>query len=669
MSEQKGELRDIRTHSTDGSADPGWVRFRDPSIALGLALVALPMELVLVQPAIIFFVFKASVPRWKDTFAHIRSTGKPNAELLDSLWILFHTLTGELLAPALSLVLLESGNALRDLTAGKVDEAKVDLIPSRLYWVERSGRRRRIHLKHLKKGDRVHLGAGDRIPADGVIRKGDALLDAGFLTGKSSLARKGAGDQVYASTLVSKGQLVFEIEAIGADTRVSSMLKGRLEKPEEDTRLSNYMEDLGNRAVMPALIGGAAVFIATGNINKSLAPLSLDFAQGVGIGAPIPVLRSINHNAQASGILIKGGHNLEKLAQVDAVVFDKTGTLTEQSSEIEALESFDAELTEVALLEWAVSATNFTLHPFSIALEIYAKSRGIEPMTSEVLDSSDSGVVADLQGVEVTVGTSHFLKAQGILVDAQYHRAHKSVIRDRSIRYIAMDRRVVGAISYTNPVRSEAASTIARLQEMGIACFLFTGDNGRAANAVAYKLGFKPSNTFSELSADQKVLLLERIKREHSTIAYVGDGLNDAPALVAADLGISFNDATDLARECSDVVMLNNSLQSIPAAIHSARGAMGLVRQNIAIVASANVVTVAGGVLFNMGPLLSVLINNGATVVAGLNGMRQPSQVKNAPAQADHGLIRDDQNLLGMNWRKRQRKGLGELLGDEPMEA
>lgn len=662
-------LRGDGSESAPKRLELNWVRFRDPGVALGLALFAVPLELALAQPAIIFFMLKALVPKWKETYEHIRSSGKPNAELLDSLWVLFYTLTGELVAPALSLVLLESGNALRDLTAVREDQAKVDPIPSRLYWVERGGRRRRIHSKHLKKGDQVHLGAGDRIPADGLIRKGNALLDTGFLTGKSSLTRKGEGEHVYAATLVTKGQFVFEIEVMGPDTRVASMLQGHLERPREDTRLSNYMEALGNQAVMPALIGGAVVFMSTGHINKSLAPLSLDFAQGVGISAPIPVLRSINHNAQVSGILIKGGHALETLAQVNAVVFDKTGTLTEQSSEIEALESFDSDLTEDHLLHWAVSATNFTLHPFSIALEAYAMTRGVVPMSAEVLDSSDSGVTADLQGMSVTVGTSHFLKARGIAVDDQYHRSHKSVIRDRSIRYIAVDRRVVGAISYTNPLRSEAASTIAKLQEMGIACFLFTGDNGRAANAVAYKLGFKPSNTFSELSADQKVLMLERIKREHGTIAYVGDGLNDAPALVAADLGISFSDATDLARECSDVVMLNNSLLSIPAAIHSARSAMGLVRQNIAIVVSANLVTVAGGVFFNMGPLLSVLINNGGTVVAGLNGMRQPAKEKATNETVEHGLIRDDRNLLGMNWRKRQRKGLSSLLGDDPLEA
>lgn len=665
-------MKELSSHEVESAPERlelDWVRFRDPGVALGLAIFAVPLELALAQPAILFFMLKALVPKWKVTFEHIRASGKPNAEILDTLWVLFYTLTGELIAPALSLVLLESGNALRDLTAVKKDQTQVDLIPNRLYWVERAGRRRRIHSKHLKTGDLLHLGAGDRIPADGLIRKGNALLDTGFLTGKSSLTRKGEGEHVYAATLVTKGQFVLEIEVLGANTRVSAMLQGRLDRPREDTRLSNYMEALGNQAVMPALIGGAAVFMATGNINKSLAPLSLDFAQGVGISAPIPVLRSINHNAQVRGILIKGGHALETLAQVNAVIFDKTGTLTEQFSEIEAIESFEPEVTEDQLLHWAVSATNFTLHPFSIALEEYANARGVSPMTAEVLDSSDSGVTADLQGMKMTVGTSHFLKARGIAVDEQYHRAHKSVIRDRSIRYIALDSRVIGAISYTNPLRSEAASTIAKLQDMGIACFLFTGDNGRAANAVAYKLGFKPSNTFSELSADQKVLLLERIKREHGRIAYVGDGLNDAPALVAADLGISFHDATDLARECSDVVMLNNSLLSIPAAIQSARTAMGLVRQNIVIVVSANLVTVAGGVFFNMGPLLSVLINNGGTVAAGLNGMRQSLEENAATDTNAHGLIRDDRNLLGMDWRKRERKGLSSLLGEDPSEA
>ena len=143
-------LRGDGSESAPKRLELNWVRFRDPGVALGLALFAVPLELALAQPAIIFFMHKALVPKWKETYEHIRSSGKPNAELLDSLWVLFYTLTGELVAPALSLVLLESGNALRDLTAVREDQAKVDPIPSRLYWVERGGRRRRIHSKHLK---------------------------------------------------------------------------------------------------------------------------------------------------------------------------------------------------------------------------------------------------------------------------------------------------------------------------------------------------------------------------------------------------------------------------------------------------------------------------------------------------------------------------------------
>lgn len=665
MSERGQELKaDDSLDSHGFSVD--WRRFRDPGIALGLALGAAPFELLFAPQAALFFVVKASLPRWRETLRHIRSKGRPDAEILESLWVLFYSVSGELVAPALSLLLLEAGNSLRDMTAANMTQNDVEVIPSRLYWVERGDRRRRIHLKHLKRGDRVHLGAGDRVPADGVIRKGHAILDAIFLTGASTLTSKSPGDRVYASTLLSKGQIVLEVDVAGTETRVSSMLEGWMDKRRDDTRLSNYMEDLGNRAVLPALAGSAAVFMITGgSINKSLAPLSLDFAQGVGIAAPIPVIRHIRNSVEKTGVLIKGGHVLERLAAIDAIVFDKSGTLTERFSEIEAVESFDERYSEDHLLELALSASRYTLHPFTLAIEDFAKTRGVTARHADVLASSDSGVLAEMDGLQVAMGTIHFLKTHGIRVNAAYHRTHKSVIRDRSIRYVAVNHVVVGAISYTNPIRATAATAITQLESMGVACHLFTGDNSRAANAVAYKLGFKPSNTFSDVSADEKVLLLEKIKRQSLSVAYVGDGLNDVPALVAADVGISFMDGTDLSRECADVVMLHNNLDAIPQGIHSARNAMGLVRQNIALVISANIVTVAGGVFFNMGPLISVVINNGAIILAGLNGMRQPELRELASVHPPRSLVRNDQNLLGMDWQKRRRSGLDDLL-DHP---
>ena len=665
MSDRVQELQaELSLESRGRSVD--WRRFRDPGIALGLALGAAPLELLFAPQAALFFVLKASLPRWRETLRHIRSKGRPDAEILESIWVLFYSVSGELVAPALSLLLLEAGNSLRDMTAERKTQNDAEVIPSRLYWVERGGRRRRIHLRHLKRGDRVYLGAGDRVPADGVIRKGQAILDAIFLTGASTLTSKSPGDRIYASTLLSKGQIVLEVDVAGAETRVSSMLEGWVDKRKDDTRLSNYMEDLGNRAVVPALAGSAAIFMITGgSINKSLAPLSLDFAQGVGIAAPIPVIRHINNSVEKTGVLIKGGHILEKLASIDAIVFDKTGTLTERFSEIEAVESFDERYSENQLLELALSACRYTLHPFTLAIENFAKTRAVTARHADVLASSDSGVLAEMDGLKVAMGTIHFLKTHGIGINTAYHRTHKSVIRDRSIRYVAVHQEVIGAISYTNPIRATAATAITQLESMGVACHLFTGDNSQAANAVAYKLGFKPSNTFSDLSANEKVLLLERIKRQAVSVAYVGDGLNDVPALVAADVGISFLDGTDLARECADVVILHNNLDAIPQAIRSARNAMGLVRQNIALVISANIVTVAGGVIFNMGPLLSVVINNGAIILAGLNGMRQPKFQELTSPHPPQSLVRNDQNLLGLDWQKRRRSGLDDLL-DHP---
>ena len=661
------DLADPSENSRDLEVSVDWKKFREPSIAMGLAITAVPLEIFLAPQVVTILIIKASLPRWRETFRHIRASGKPDVELLDTLWIFFHTLTGEFLAPALSLVLLEAANTLRDLTAVHRQKNKVELIPARLYWVERKGRRRRIHLKHLAVGDLIHLGRGDQVPSDAEVVKGECLVDTGLMTGLSRLQARKEGETIYASTFISRGQIVARIKRIGDQTRVSTMLTGHLDKPEEDTRLSNYMEDLGNKAVVPAMIGTATVFLLTGNVNKSLAPLSLDFAQGVGVSAPIPVIRAITRGGKEHGVLVKGGHVLEMLTELDAVIFDKTGTLTEQATAIDGVETFDPRLDEKEILSYAFSATSGTLHPFSAAFEEFCESQGVTGLPAEVVDSSDSGVMAQLGSTRVMVGTRHYLKFHGMEVDEDYHRHNKSVIQNRSVRYVVLGDQIAGAIFYTNQIREDAAHTIASLKAMGIACYLFSGDQSQAVSAVGYKLGFTPTNTFADLTAEDKVRLITRLRESHRRIGYVGDGWNDTPALVAADVGFSFKDGTDLAREYADVVVLNNQLMGIPRMIDASKKAMGLVRQNIAMVISANVITVAGGIFFNMGPLASVLVNNGATVAAGLNGMRV-SEEDPRISDAVGRVIRDDHDLLGMSWRKRRRAGMQRLLPDPPIE-
>ena len=648
--------------TADGHGIDYAARFKYPGLALGLALTVGPMELAAGPFLVGVVVARAALPTFKRTLASLQTQGKPTVDLLDTLWILFHSVTGELLAPALAICLTEAGNTLRDLTAVAGRRQMPELVPNRKYWIERAGRRRLVLLKHLALGDQVLLGPGDLVPADGRVLRGEGLLDENALTGASKRVSRTAGDKLYASTVVDKGQLVLAVERLGAATRASRMAGKFADKSRQDTRVSNLMEELGNQAVMPAIAASAAVFaFSGGNVHRGLAPLQLDFAQGVGIGAPVPVLASLQHSA-ANQLLVRGGHALEKLAQVDAVVFDKTGTLTQRGTEIVAVQPAGGLVSEQELLYWAASASYYVVRPFSAALVEYVERLGIALDACDPSDYSDVGVAARVQGREIAVGSIHFMEERGIPVDPEYHRMHKGVILDRSIRYVARDGELLGAVFYTNPLRPESATTIKTLHELGISCYLLTGDNSKAANAVAYKLNIKPGNTYAEASAKRKAEVLEKLRRQHRAVAYVGDGTNDVPAMALADVAVSFRHASDLAREAADVVLLDDNLLGLPYGIATARRAMGLVHQNIVIVTAANLAVVAGGVFFNLSPLASVVVNNGSTLAAGLNGLRPLRDGRRLDPPIHHTVIRDEESLLGMPWRKRKRSGVTQLL-------
>ena len=295
-------------------------RFKYPGLALGLSLVVGPMELAAGSALVGVVIARATLPTFKRTLINFRTTGKPSVDLLDSLWIIFHTIGGELLAPALAICLTEAGNTLRDMTAMAGQRRMPELVPNRKYWIERKGRRRLVLLKHLSLGDHVLLGPGDLVPADGKVIRGEGVLDESTLTGASKLIPRSSGHKLYTTTLVVKGQLVFEIKRMGDETRASRMAGLFADKSHQDTRISNLVEEMGNRAVIPAIAAGAVMFAFTGNVHQALAPLQLDFGQGIGIGAPIPVLATMQKTAE-NKVLVRGGHALEQLAKVDAVIF------------------------------------------------------------------------------------------------------------------------------------------------------------------------------------------------------------------------------------------------------------------------------------------------------------------------------------------------------------
>jgi heavy metal translocating P-type ATPase len=548
------------------------------------------------------------------------------------------------------------------MTAMEGEKKRTNPILNRPYWVERNGRLRKILVSNLQLGDHIRLTVGDLIPADGTIMSGEGLLDQVTFSGEADLISCSAGDRVFASTLLSRGQITINIEGLGENTRLAEILRLGGTKEEEDTRVCDYVENLGNQVVAPALAISALTFIATGNLNTALAPLQLDFSQGVGVSAPIPVLSTIQHGVTRGRVLIKGGRTLEVLQNIDAIVFDKTGTLTERNSHIEDIETFSSAFDTDTLLFYAASASLYALDPFSASLIDYAHQKGINPQPTDTIESSDIGFRARIEGKDVLMGSQHFLQHRGIQIDLSYHRKNTSVIQNRSIRYITIDGELTGAVSYTNSLRPESATTISRLEDMGITCYMVTGDNSQVANAVAYQLGFKPSNTFSGLSAPEKVEVISDLRQSHHHIAFVGEGINDVPAIHAADIGISFNEATDLARESADLVLLDDNLQGIPYAISISKDAMKIVQQNIVLVTSANVAAVLGSAFFSMSPLTTVVVNNGATLIASLNGLKPLRQGKRIDPGITRTVNRDETSLLGIPWNKKSKIGLKTLL-------
>lgn len=637
-------------------------RFKYPGIAFGLAVAAGPLELGIPPIVAGLFIAGAALPLWRRTIQRVTVQRRLDAELLDSLWILFHTVSGEVLAPALAILLTETGNTLRDATALAGHKRRPRLIRDRQFWIERKGRRRLVLSSDLTKGDRVFLAAGDRVPADGKAFGGEGILDQTALTGASRPIAAQAGTELYASTLLISGSLVLEVERVGADTQGARLLDTLQDKSSQDTRVSNYAGEMGNRAVAPALGASLLILAGTGNVHQALAPLQLDFAQGVGIAAPIPVLAGLQYAADNS-VAIRGGQVLEQLARVDAVLFDKTGTLTERSSEIVEVDVTAGNLEADDLVSLAASACRYVLKPFAVALVKHAEAIGVSIKSSaHPSEQSDTLVVAEVDGQNVIVGTIHDLRDRGIHVDSDYHRKHKGVIQNRSIRYVARGTQLLGAVYYSNPLRPESATTIRTLQALGIHVYLVTGDSSQAANAAAYALGIRPGDTYAEASAEHKLAVLRSLQERHRAVAYVGDGVNDAPAMSYADVAISFRHASDVARETADVVLLDDDLRGVGFAIGVSRQAMGLIRESIVAVAAGNAAAVLGGVFWHMSPVASVVLNNGATVLAGLNGLRPLlAGPRQDPPIADH-TIRDERGLLGVPWRKRQRSAVSQLL-------
>ncbi|HUK90384.1 MAG TPA: heavy metal translocating P-type ATPase [Blastocatellia bacterium] len=592
-----------------------------PSVALGVSLIGGALGTALSLPLIAY----NAAPVIKRAFEVIKNERRLNVDFLDGLAIGISMLQGSLFTASFMTWLISLGDCIRDHTAARSRRVITDLLDyqGRKAWVVRGKRKSEVRVEEIVAGDVVAVYPGAMIPVDGTVAKGRAIIDQKTITGESMPVERSVGDKVYAATVVREGKLYLRTDRVGAETTAAQIVRLVEEAPVGETRIQNYAEKFADRLVAPTLGVAGAFYAASGDVDRLLSMLIIDFGTGIRVAAPTSVLASMIHAAR-QGIIIKGGSSIEKLTKVDTVVFDKTGTLTQGVPQVLDVTSYnDRRFPSRKVLALAAAAEARLTHP--IAHAILAKAHQAEVVIPDRKDSKyhlGLGVEVQVNGYRVEVGSERFMRQNNVKLDAAIGDLRTLNRSGRSALLLAVDGDLTGLIPYADLLRPESLAVTATLRSRGISnIMMLTGDNPVAAQSVSDELGL--DGFFSEVLPADKAEIVKQLQSEGRSVAMVGDGINDSPALSHADVGIAMKNGAEVARETADIVLLDENLWKVVSAIDLSREAMGLIKQNYAIIATLNALAFALAIPAGMArPGLTTLISNGSAILASVNAVR-----------------------------------------------
>ncbi len=479
-----------------------------------------------------------------------------------------------------------------------------------------------IPATELVVGDLVVVYPGEMIPVDGDIIEGSATIDQKTITGEGLPVNRGVGEAAFAATVIREGQITVRALRVGTATTAGQIVHLVESAPIGDTRMQNHAERFADRLVAPTLALAASTAAVTGDFNRFLSLVIVDYGTGIRVAAPTSVLSSMTHAARA-GMIIKSGGHMEKLAEVDTVVFDKTGTLTHGTPAVIDVLSYQNAITPNHLLGLAAAAETRLQHPVAEALRARARQLKVNiPECNETTYRLGLGVEGQVNGYYLHVGNERFMRQCSIPVGKAMSDRAALDERGYSCLYIAVDGELAGLVPYSDEIRDESRPVIQRLHGMGIAnSIMLTGDNGVVARAVCRNIGL--TEHFADMLPADKASVIQDLQRSGRRVAMVGDGINDSPALSFADVGIAMKHGAEVTHESADVILMEDSLWKLVKAVEISQGAVRLIRQNYAIVASLN--TLALGLALPGGlitPEVTALISNGSAILASMNGIR-----------------------------------------------
>lgn len=511
--------------------------------------------------------------------------------------------------------------------------ALFDLVPPEAR-VVRDSKEVVIPSAEVVMGDIVVLKPGDKAPVDGEVESGETTIDESLVTGESLPVSKKSGDQVIGGSINQGGAIQFRATKVGKDTVLASIIK-MVETAQNSKAPGQRIADKAAAWLVVLAVGsGVAAFIGwyvfagatfTVALTFAIAAIVIACPDALGLATPTAVAVGTGLGAKHN-ILIKDAATLEGASRIDAIVLDKTGTLTEGRPKVTDVIAI-GNVSEELILQYSASAEVKSNHPLSAAITAEAKKRGIPLLATEEFQSlSGLGLEAVILGKQILIGTERLLKDKGIVIEHMNGEITKILEQGKTISVIAVDGKAVGLIGIFDAVRESSKKTITELKRLGIETSMITGDNKKIAEAVAIELGI--DRTFAEVLPKDKASYVKKLQSERKFVAMVGDGVNDAPALAQADIGIAIGAGTDVAIETANIVLMKSDPYDIVAAIRLSKATVRKMKQNLFWAAIYNVlaIPVAAGVFYtslgwSLRPEIAALLMSASSIIVATNAV------------------------------------------------
>ena len=570
-----------------------------------------------------------AMPVLKNGINSLIKNKRPNADTLSSSAIISSILLGKESAALTIMFLEEVSELLTVYTMEKTRGAIKDMLSvgENYVWKEISEDNvKRVPIEEIQKDDIIVVQTGEKISVDGKIIRGEALIDQSSITGEYMPIKKSIGEDVYAGTIVKNGNISIIAEKVGDDRTVSRIIKLVEDANSNKADIQNYADTFSAQLIPLNFILAGIVYASTRSITKAMSMLVIDYSCGIRLSTAVAFSAAIN-TAAKNGILVKGSNFIEELSKAETVIFDKTGTITEGKPKVQSIEVFDNSISENEMIGLAGAAEEQSSHPLATAIMSEIKDRGIEiPKHNKIKTVVSRGVETKVgKGKEaktIRVGSKKYMLENNIDLTLATEAERGIISRSEIGLYVAQDEKIIGLIGVSDPPRENIKKAINRLRNYGVDdIVLLTGDLRQQAETIASRMSIDRYE--SELLPEDKAKNILKFQSKGSNVIMIGDGVNDAPALSYANVGVALGSTrTDVAMEAADITITQDNPLLVPGVIGLSKSTVKTIKENFAMVIGLNTFALVLGATGILAPIYASVLHNSTTILVVMNSLK-----------------------------------------------